>query len=171
MEKRSSITMVLWMLAGVVLGVASGLYSQTPSLAGLVEEKANISKMDWAILNTRVYVLEQTLKDDLSLPLSPTHYRYDPEKHKIRISVHVNFSWLAKSNFNQVSQALSARATALCIAPTGAQDGELLAWFLTLEKPPVEYCAIRFFTVILDADGNIGPKDVASFEDGELVMK
>ncbi len=168
MKKGSNKLLLIGLLTGLVLGLVAAIYAQSASIARLAEEPANISKMDWILLNTRVHVLEQTLKDDLSLPLSPTSYSYDSEKQKIRISVYVAPSWLAKSSFAQVNKALSDRATALCIAP--ALGGGNLS-MIFLRELPIRYCTIRFFTPALNGAGHAEPKDVASFEDGKLVMK
>ncbi len=125
--------------------------------------------MDWILLNTRLFVLEQTLKDDLALPLSPTSYSYEAEKRKIRIAVNVNPTWLASHKTEQVMKNLSARATSLCIAPALAD--KTLTMAIGLGKTPNQYCSIYFFTLVFDKAGNLQPKDVAVYEDGELAMR
>jgi len=131
-------------------------------------EKADITKMDLILLNTRIAVLQQMLKDDLSLPLVPTSISYDAEKQKILTSVYVDPAFLAKANVAQLSKTLNSRATGLCIAPELA-EGNLPHLFPV--QPPREYCVIRFFTHTLDGAGQAQTKDVASFEDGKLSLK
>lgn len=118
MTKR--LRMFLSLLAAMLVGLVVGLYAQSNSaarLAKLSEEKAEITKMDLVLLNTRVGVLQQMLKDDLGLTFTPTSFRYDSDKRKIRIAVHVGSAWLAKANINQLSKTLETRATALCRVP------------------------------------------------------
>ena len=155
---------------GMLLGLVVGLYAQTNSTAGLVklsEDKVEMSKMDLVLLNTRVSVLQQMLKDDLSLPFAPTSFSYDADK-KIHISVYVDPSVLAKASGGQLTKTFETRTTGLCIAPALA-DGNF-PYMLSLQ-PPKEYCSIRFFTLALDSLGHVQPKDVALFEDGKLSRK
>jgi hypothetical protein len=63
---------------------------------------------------------------------------------------------------------MAARAASLCLAPELA-DGNLAYMFPV--QPPLSYCAIRFFTETLDSGGDVQTKDVASFEDGKMVLK
>ncbi|SRR5713226_9502298 len=170
MSKR--VTLFLSLVVAMLFGVLLGLYAQSNSatrLAKLSEEKAEISKMDLVLLNTRVEVLLQMLKDDLELPFTPTAFRYDADKKKIRIAVHVALAFLAEASSNQISKTLQARATTLCVAPELA-DGNLAYMFPI--QPPQEYCAIRFFTEALSRTGDVQTNsEVASFEDGKLILK
>ncbi len=157
----------LVMLLGVVLGV----YAQTNSrakLSTLSEERADVSKMDLILLNTRIAVLQQMLKDDLSLPLVPTSISYDADKQKIRTSVYVDPAFLAKTNPAQLSKALESRATNLCVAPALAERNFR---YLVPVGPPDGYCAISFFTHSLDAAGHVQTKEVASFDGGQLTVR
>jgi len=151
-------------------GLAVGLYAQSAvgaKLARLSEEKAELTKMDVILLNTRIAVLQEMLKDDLSVPLVPTSITYDTESRKIRTSVFVAPSFLSKVNASQLSKSLDSRATSLCIAPSMA-EGNLPAVF---SLAPKEYCVIRFFTHTLDSSGHVQVKEVAQFEDGKLSLK
>jgi len=162
---------LLSLCIATLLGVVIGLYAQSSSavkLAKLSEEKAEISKMDLVLLNTRVSVLQQMLKDDLSFPFTPTNFSYDADKKKIRVSVYVDSAILPKMSPGQLTKALETRSISLCVAPELA-DGNLSYMFSI--QPPNEYCTIRFFTHALDSSGHIQPKDVATFEDGKLSMK
>lgn len=158
------------LLAAMLLGLVVGLYAQSSAvrLAKLSEEKAEISKMDLVLLNTRVEVLQQMLKDDLALAFAPTSFRYDSDKKKIRIAVHVDPALLAKANVNQLVKTLEARATGLCIAPYLAEGNFVYMFPVT---PPKDYCAVRFFTDARGSAGDFEPKDVATFEDGKLAVK
>jgi hypothetical protein len=161
----------LGLVVASLSGLVVGLHAQSGSgakLARLPDEKAAISKMDLILLNTKVAVLQQMLKDDLSLPFVPTSIIYDTDKQKIRTSVYVDPGFLAKTNTAQLSKALDSRATALCIAPTLAEGNFT---YLFPVQPPSEYCAIRFFTLTLDGAQHVQPKDVASFEDGKMALK
>lgn len=75
---------LLSFLAAMLLGLVVGLYAQSNAvrLAKLSEEKAEISKMDLVLLNTRVQVLQQMLKDDLALPLTPTSLAMIPTRKR-----------------------------------------------------------------------------------------
>jgi hypothetical protein len=165
------IEICLGLCSAMLVGLVVGLYAQSNSaarLAKLSEDKAEISKMDWVLLNTRISVLQQMLKDDLSLPFAPTSFSYDADKKKIRISVNVDSAVLAKMGANQLTKTLESRATSLCVAPELA-DGNF-SYMLSIQ-PPKEYCAIRFFTLVVDSSGHVEPKDVATFEDGKLNMR
>src|ERR1700722_14356253 len=114
----------LGLVTAMLIGIVVGLYAQSNSdarLAKLSEEKAEISKMDLVLLNTRVAVLQQILSDDSALPFVPTSIIYDTDKKKIRVSVHVDPAFLAKTNANQLGGVLEARAAGLCIAPEMAE--------------------------------------------------
>jgi hypothetical protein len=164
-------TLFLSLLLATLLGLVVGLYAQSNSaarLAKLYDERAEISKMDLVLLNTRVEVLQQILKDDLSLPFAPTSFAYDVDKKKIRVAVYVDPAVLTKTNTSQLTKTLETRATSLCVAPELA-DGNLLLMFPV--QPPNEYCAIKFFTHALDSSGHVQPKDIAIFEDGKLTLK
>jgi len=155
----------------VFLGFVAGTLAQSNSaarLARLAEDKAEMSKMDLVLLNTRISVLQGMLKDDLSLPFAPTSFSYDADKKKIRVSVYVDPAVLTKTTAPQLAKTLETRATSLCVAPTIA-DGNLP--YMMPIQPPKEYCATRFFTLTLDSSGHIQPKEVAIFEDGNLTLK
>ncbi len=78
MTKRVKQFLILSVAA--TFGLAVGLYAQSAvgaKLARLSEEKAELTKMDVILLNTRIAVLQEMLKDDLSVPLVPTSITYD----------------------------------------------------------------------------------------------
>jgi hypothetical protein len=127
-------------LSFVVLAMGVVLYAQSASLIKLADEEMKISKMDWVLLNTRVHILEEMMKDDLSAPFSPTSYSFDRQRGKLRIAVYVDPSW-SKRRLDEVSDAFSKRGTSLCVAPTLAQHGQQVAMFLT---PPKDYCSILY---------------------------
>lgn len=158
-----------------VLGFVAGVYAQSNSastLARLSQEKAEISKMDLVLLNTRVEVLQEMLKDELLVPFAPTSFSFDAQRQKIRVSVHVDSAALANMTAGQLAKVLERRAVRLCVAPTQA-DGNLpyRPYLLGQSQPPEEYCAIRFFTLRLDSSDHAQPTDVAVYEDGKLTMK
>ncbi len=163
--------MCLSLLAAMLVGIVVGLYAQSNSaskLAKLSEEKAEISKMDLVLLNTRVGVLQEILKYDLAIPFLPTSFKYDVDNKKIRIAVYVAPTLLANTKSNQLVKTLENRAAQFCTSPELA-EGNFVYMFPV--QPPTEYCAIRFFTDALDREGHVEPKDVAIFEDGKLAMK
>jgi hypothetical protein len=155
----------------LLVGIAIGTYAQSGGgarLAALYETKADISKMDLVLLNTRISVLEGMLKDDLSVPFAPTSFYYDYGERKITIAVQVDPTFIAKTSPSQLSKAVLARASALCVAPQTAQGN--LTYMLPVE-PPKDYCIIKFFTYMVGPDAHTTPKDVAVFEDGKLTMR
>ncbi|SRR5712692_8731246 len=163
--------MWLGLCAATLVGLVVGLYAQSNSaarLAKLSDEKAEISKMDFLLLNTKITVLQQMLKEDLSLPFVPTSFAYDADKKRIRVSVNVDPAVLTKMSTNQLTKTLESRATSLCVAPELA-DGNFPYMFPI--QPPKDYCAIRFFTLMAGSSGHVEPKDVATFEDGKLNMR
>jgi len=169
MIKKAEICFAL--CVAMLVGLVVGLYAQSNSAARLTklsEDKAEISKMDLVLLNTKISVLQQMLRDDLSLPFAPTSFAYDVDKKKIQISVHVDPAVLTKMNANQLTKTLESRATSLCVAP-GLADGNF-PYMLSIQ-PAKEYCAIRFFTLTLDSSGHVEPKDVGTFQDGKLKMR
>lgn len=147
----------------------TGDLCSTFSISKLAEEKADISKMDWLLLNTRAQVLEESLKDDFSLPLNPTSFSYDSERQLVRISVFVSPTWMAKTSAEQ-TKILSKRATSLFMSPFLAGAGES-SYIYMFARAPKEHCSIRFSTPALDTAGNSILKDVAIFESGNLQMK
>lgn len=168
---NNRVNLCLSLFTATLLGEVVGIHAQSNSrekLARLSEEKADISKMDLILLNTRVAVLQQILKDDLSLPVMPTSISYDADKQKIRTSVYVDPAFLAKANAAQLNKSFDSRATGLCIAPALAVGNFLK---VALPQPPKEYCVISFFTHTLDASGHLQTEEVATFEDGKLTMK
>jgi hypothetical protein len=164
-------SLFLGLFGALLLGLGIGLYAQSNSgakLAKLYEEKADLSKMDLILLNTRVEVLQEMLKDDLSLPLAPTSVSYDAESQKIRTAVFIDATYLSKVNAAQLSKALTTRATALCVAPALAEGNRR---YIFIFPPPKDYCVVSFFTPAWGRAGDIQTKEVASFEDGKLTMK
>ena len=162
----------LSMSIAAAFGLVVGAYAQSTvgaKLARLSEEKPEITKMDLILLNTRIAVLQEMLKDDLSIPLAPTSITYDAENQKIRTSVFVDPSLHSKLNVTQLHKTLESRATSLCIAPAMA-DGNFPN-LLSLQAAPKEYCVVRFFTNTLDSSGHVQTKEVAQFEGGKLSLK
>lgn len=154
----------------MAFGLVVGLYAQSNSaerLAKLSEGKAEISKMDLVLLNTRVSVLQDMLKDDLLLPFVPASFKYDSDKKKIRISVYIDPLVLAKTNVSELTKKLGSRATDLCLAPELAHGN--FPYMFPIQ-PPNEYWVIEFFTHSLDSSGHVQRKDVATFEGGKLTM-
>ena len=167
---NKTIRLILSLFVAVFLGLVVGLYAQSNSaarLAKLSEEKAEISKMDLVLINTRIGVLQQTLKEDLGVPFTPTSFSYDADKKKIRIAVYIASTLLVKANASQLSKTLETRGTALCVAPNLA-EGNFRYMFPV--QPPKDYCAIRFFTDALSPAGELQTKDVATYEDGKLTL-
>lgn len=167
-RRQSVLVIGIALVAAATFGFGIGVLAQTP-LQRLADERVNISRMDWVLLNTRVFVLEQTLKNDLSLPINPTDFSYDSEKQKIRIAVSIDPVWLASKSSGQVTRDLETRATSLCVAPALADKSLTMA--IGAGIAPKQYCSIRFFTLGLGKDGKVEPRDVALFEDGKIILK
>lgn len=168
MMKKAKLLVISTLVLGFWLGSTAGQESRSSPFTGLTEQAANPSKMDWLILNTRVLVLEQTLKDQLSVPLSPTQYRFSSEKQEIQISVYVDLAWLAKRSSASTDEALSKRALELCFAPTMTAPPEYLVALMGAQKPPKDYCSISFWTHALTESGQLTVKDLAVYEKGIL---
>src|SRR2546426_1068825 len=102
-------------LAGFCMGVLS--QSRENPLPKLAKQTETVSSSDWLLLRTRVQVLEQALKDDLSLPLAVTDLVYDRGQQRMKFVVSVNGVWLAKTGLDIAANAFRNRASSLCVQP------------------------------------------------------
>ncbi len=155
----------------LVVGFLVGAYSQTESnpFEKLAAERANISKVDWILLNTRIRVLEETHRWELPLSFTPTSYSYDLQKQRIRVAIFVDPTWFSKHNVSQASEEFSKRADRIRAAVLTAEHGQL---YSLLGKDLTKYYSIIFFTGVLDESGkSASPKDLAIYEDGKLTLR
>ncbi len=169
MEKRTLLVAVLGVITGAMLGTTATVYSQSraSSLADFAQQKQDVSKMQWALLNARVQALEWTLIQDLSRPVSPANFTYDEKSKRIIAAAFVNPTWLAQTNLEKVRQVFSARAVDLCALGAG---GALMQAGSPAGLNWKDNCSVRFYTWATDKANDSSAKDVALFEDGQLVL-
>ncbi len=116
MIKKAFLLVTLGLFVGSALGGLLTVYSQTrtTSLASLAEEKKDITKMEWVLMNARVQALEWSLIQDFARPVSPAGYAYDATKNRIVAAAFVDPTWLAKTDLEKAKQVLLGRGVELC---------------------------------------------------------
>lgn len=153
------------LIIGVCLGVAA---AQSSSFTTLAEQRATPSKMDWILVNTRIVILEQALRDQLSVPLVLTDYQFNTEEELFQIAVYADLGWLTKKGQPARDEAFKKRAVELCAAPMLARQPEYIAATLQTKKRPAESCSVRFWTHSMHESGQLTIRDVAIYEKGVL---
>lgn len=154
----------------VLFGIAVGVYAQSTigaKLAKLSEEKAELTKMDLVLMNTRIGVLQGILLDDLNVPIVPTSFTYDSKNQKIVTSAFVQPAFLSKSNSAQLNKLFDSHAASLCLAPLESEGNFATVFGLTMA--PRAYCVVHFFTSE-NVAGNATTKEVALYSDGKLTI-
>ena len=170
MTKKTFLLVTLGFFVGMSLGASLTVYSQarTTSLASLAEEKKDITRMEWVLMNARVQALEWSLIQDFSRPVSPAGYEYDAVKNRIVAAAFVDPTWLAKTDIEKAKQILLGRGADLCGLGAG---GALMKQGSPLGLDWKSSCSVRFFTWTSGKAASISVKDVASLENGQLVLK
>jgi hypothetical protein len=158
----------IMIFSAVLFGIVVGAYSQTfgAKLAKLSEEKAEITKMDLVLMNTRIGGI---LIDELAVPIVPTSFTYDSKNQKIVTTAFVNPAFLSKSNPAQLSKVLDSHATSLCLAPLESEGNFATVFGLTMA--PRAYCVVHFFTRSPDVAGYAIAREVAKYMDGKLSLE
>ncbi len=170
MTKKTFFLVASGFFVGLALGASLTVYPQTrtTSLAGLAEEKKDITKMEWVLMNARVQALEWSLIQDFVRPVSPAGYEYDATKNRIVAAAFVNPTWLAKIDIEKTKQVLLGRGVDLCGLGAG---GALMKQGSPFGLDWKSSCSVRFFTWTSGKAESISVKDVASFENGQLVLE
>lgn len=153
---------------GCYLGLMASQTSKSAAMSQLAEQAANPTKIDWILLNTRVAFLEKILRDQLAVPLVPTQWSFEGDSQQIRIAVYADPSWLAKRSAANRDEALKKRALELCVSPLIAGQFEYVGALMGSEKPPADFCAVRFWTHAMTESRELTTKDVALYEKGVL---
>lgn len=169
MQSRKFLIFASGLIVGSLLtAIESSPGGQAPSLANLVVQKHELSKMDWVLMDARVTALEPTPINDLSRWVTPTDFAYDEQSKKIVARGFVSPEWLSRTNLQDVKTALTMRAVDFCgvaVASALMKEGSSLglAW--------QNNCSVRFVTWGADKTSHVASKDVAFFENGQLVAK
>ena len=136
----------------------------------LADEKIEVSKLDWIMLTARVRMLEQIAAHESSRTVSSVGMRYDAEKKRVVVKGFVDPDWIENAKMDDAKKALLKAATSYCIDGlmlAEAEKGEIVAAASSNLKSD---CAVHFFTWITK-NGELTTKDIATFENGQLVLK
>jgi hypothetical protein len=135
----------------------------------LVFEKADISKMDWILLNAKLDALRDVFKDDLAQPMTLTGFGFD--RGRTVIKVYVNPDWLARNSITEVGNAFKSRAPKVMFSvfdnlwPEAVKAGVPVNQF-------ADFCSVEFLTFHSDKEtSKIIPETVAVYEEGKLELK
>jgi hypothetical protein len=170
MRSRKLFLVFLVFALGALFGWQFAIYSQTSSesLRRLAEEKRDLTKMDWVLVNARLNALESPIARYSASPVTSAGFEFDSTKGRIVASAFVPREWFAKANLEKAKEAFSSSATDLCSASAGAaliKQGSPAAMDLK------SACSVRFFTWTVGKSEGISTRDVALFEEGRLVLK
>jgi hypothetical protein len=146
--------------------------AQTPGrvadhVSQLADEKIQISKLDWIMLTARVRILEEMARES-SRSVSSTGMHYDRETKRVVVRGFVDPDWIAGAKMNEAKKTLVKQATSYCVdglSLAEAETGEIIAG--TNMKSD---CTVHFFTWVA-RDGKLETKDIATFENNELILK
>jgi hypothetical protein len=134
----------------------------------LADEKIQVSKLDWIMLTARIRMLEHIFAHETSRTISPVGMDYDADKKRVVIKGFVDPDWIASAKMDDAKNALKKEATSYCVdglALAEAASGEIIAGANTKDD-----CSVHFFTWVAKGD-KIEPKDIARFENNELLLK
>ncbi len=135
----------------------------------LAEEKIQVSKLDWILLTARVRVMEQILAHESSRPTALVGMRYAPERKRVIAKAFVKPDWIDRAKMDEVKKVLLEQALGYCVDGLGmseAEAGEVLA-SMNMGKD----CSVDFFTWTVDKTGKLQPKELATEEGGQLILK
>lgn len=170
MPERPTLIAVLTFLVGLALSPVSllGIQSQERQLALLAKERAEISRMDWVLLNAQVDVLRTLLVEKLKLPISPMTVFYDSERDRITWNANVDYSWYARATIEEAKRQLEKAALVYCT--DGTMVNVMTRGYTPISKAPREYCSVRFSKLALDDAGELGREEVAEYSNGKLIL-
>lgn len=170
MLRRTTIAATVAFFVGMSLGSSSslGLQSQEPQLSLLAGAKAEISRMDWVLLNAQVDVLRTLLVEKLKLPISPMTVFYDSERDRITWNANVDYSWYARATIEEAKRQLEKAALVYCT--DGTMVNVMTRGYTPISKAPREYCSVRFSKLALDDAGELGREEVAEYSNGKLIL-
>ncbi|HEY4052889.1 MAG TPA: hypothetical protein VGL74_04060 [Terriglobales bacterium] len=149
-----------------------GQTQQSPKVADhvsqLADEKIEISKLDWIMLTARIRMLEQTLAHESSRTVSSVGMAYDAEKKRVIVQGFVDPDWIANAKMDDAKGTLRKEATGYCVdglALAEAEKGEIIAGSNMKTD-----CSVHFFTWVAK-NGTLETKDIATFENNEMILK
>jgi hypothetical protein len=134
----------------------------------LADEKIEVSKLDWIMLTARLRMLEQIFAHESSRTVSPVGMDYDAERKHVVIKGFVDSDWIAGAKMDEAKNTLLKEARSYCVdglALAEGEGGELIA-----STNVKDDCSVHFFTWIAKG-GRMEPKDIALFENNELLLK
>jgi hypothetical protein len=152
----------------LIAGFIAGAHSQSKSfdLERFDSEKAEVSKIEWILLESRIRILEDVLRDDLRIPLTLLNQYYDSKKKKVISVVRVDTTWLNTKSVTEVKNQLDAWAARVCLAPMLTNYGAKNLIFLSA-RAPKDYSYVEFNCL----EQNLHVKQIAIYENGELTLK
>jgi hypothetical protein len=161
---------ILTFAFGTLFGWQLAIYSQTnaDSLRKLAEERKDLTKMEWVLVNARLNALESPVIRYSSSPIMSAGYEFDSSKGRIVASAFVPPEWFAKTNLEKAKESLTSSAVDLCGTSAG------IALIKQSSPAAMDWrnaCSVRFFTWTLGKPEGISAKDIALFEEGRLVLK
>jgi hypothetical protein len=164
----------LLVCSSVLVGLKIHAQAQTPKsdtprrVSQLAEEKMEVSKLDWIMLNARVKIVEQIPVFGASHHTSALGMSYDRDKKQVSVRGFVDPDWIARVKIDEMKKALLSDAALYCVQGLGfaeADAGELSTSFNVNND-----CRVDFFTWTKDGVGNLGTKDIATASGGQLVL-
>ena len=166
---------MLFLFFGAFLGWSLGAtltassQSGSDSLSALAQEKAEISKMDWLILNAHIRALAETLRENTHVSVFPLNYAYDPGADTIKVNALVDSSWVSKANVTSVKDMFEKRSTQFCfsVMETMITSGAAAPLF---HEGHVK-CKVLLFEWTIGQSGEIVRNEIAIYEDGEVILK
>jgi hypothetical protein len=163
MRPAKLLIVILTFAFGALFGWQLAIYSQTSadSLRKLAEERKDLTKMEWVLVNARLNALESPVSRYSASPITSAGFEFDSVKGRIIASAFVPPEWFAKTNLEKAKESLSSSAADLC----GTS-----AWVALLKQgSPVAMdlrnsCSVRFFTWTAGKPEGVSAKDIALFE-------
>lgn len=169
MVRRRSVFLVAGIALGVTLATAARVLSFQQRLADfkdLTAQKADISRMDWLLLQAQVAAIESTLEFDANRTDVPRGFTYDTKRQVVQAVSNVNPVWLSTANVDQVKKTLAERAVEICADAQVTFLGEV---DIALSMKWKDLCVVRFNSVSPEVQ-SAGVKDVAHYEHGKLAL-
>src|SRR5437879_5555188 len=116
MSPRNLLIAILTFGLGTLFGWQFAIYSQSnaDSLRRLAEEKKDLTKMEWVLVNARLNALESPIARYSGSPIMSTGFEFDAAKGRIVASAFVPPEWFAKTNLEKAKESFSLSAADLC---------------------------------------------------------